>query len=609
MPLQFLRGRLASTFGAPSDILNTFRSPMPMEMYGQTDYAPQQQVPYGSQELMRTLPLPPTSPAGQLAGNVGAVVPLSPAEILQAARVARQAALAGGKVAQKGARLVGEELNATMMGERPNTILGAITPSPKYMYVPASQEEAFQASKMLRKQTPQEVWNKTGVAKYGNDFVKEISDKNAVAGFTHLEGVNNGERLRELAFDNPQLYSLMPELKNFGQLGLRENKMSGSFQKVGDTGSLVGYAPNENDLKTVMAHEVQHGIQDLSGWERGGSTKDIALDIAENKLKAEEIASKLERMQNKASDEAKRANPDLIAQATQWANKTMPEFYANADKSKIVKDYLLQNDPIYASLYQNHADLAYNKPALLGAEETYKRLAGEVQARSTQNRVNLTDEQRRQFFPFELKSEANPYGLDVAPEDLVFRTQMGQNQLRKNPKAAMENQNQLRKPVNTFQYPQQEATTKFNVPAFHGTGISKIAYPENKLSEMVDRTHFPGWFTESPELANYYAIARNEGNPTVLPVNLNIKKPLKLNFDMNDRSDMAYEAVKKLGLDPEFYPELVGKNWAHEIVNTYTFKKAAQEAGYDAIQVLEDGHKTYAPLKESGKQVKSRFQK
>jgi len=329
------------------------------------------------------------------------------------------------------------------------------------MYVPASQEEAFQASKMLRKQTPQEVWNKTGVAKYGNDFVKEISDKNAVAGFTHLEGVNNGERLRELAFDNPQLYSLMPELKNFGQLGLRENKMSGSFQKVGDTGSLVGYAPNENDLKTVMAHEVQHGIQDLSGWERGGSTKDIALDIAENKLKAEEIASKLERMQNKASDEAKRATPDLIAQATQWANKTMPQFFANADKSKIVKDYLLQNDPIYASLYQNHADLAYNKPALLGAEETYKRLAGEVQARSTQNRVNLTDEQRKQFFPFELKSEANPYGLDVAPEDLVFRTQMGQNQLRKNPKAAMENQNELRKPVNTFQYPLAPAGTRY----------------------------------------------------------------------------------------------------------------------------------------------------
>ncbi len=133
MPLQFLRGRLATTAGTPSDILNMFRSPMPMEMYGQTDYAPQQQVPYGSQELMRTLPLAPTSPAGQLAGNVGAVVPLSPAEILQSARLARQAALAGGKVGKSLAKHAGEEFNATLLGERPNTMLGAITPQPMFM--------------------------------------------------------------------------------------------------------------------------------------------------------------------------------------------------------------------------------------------------------------------------------------------------------------------------------------------------------------------------------------------------------------------------------------------------------------------------------------------
>jgi predicted GNAT family acetyltransferase len=107
-----------------------------MEVYGDVNYAPQQQVPYGSQELMQTLPLAPTSPAGQLAGNVGSFVPMTPAEALQAARVARQAALAGGKVAKKGARLVGEEFNATMLGERPNTLLGAVTPQPRFIVPP-----------------------------------------------------------------------------------------------------------------------------------------------------------------------------------------------------------------------------------------------------------------------------------------------------------------------------------------------------------------------------------------------------------------------------------------------------------------------------------------
>lgn len=136
IPLQALRGRLATTFGAPSDILNTFRSPMPMEMYGQTDYAPQQQIPYGSQELMQTLPLAPQGPAQQMAGNIGALAPLSPAEILQTARLARKAAMAGGATAKQAGRLVGEELNAAMLGERPNTLLGAITPKPMFAVEP-----------------------------------------------------------------------------------------------------------------------------------------------------------------------------------------------------------------------------------------------------------------------------------------------------------------------------------------------------------------------------------------------------------------------------------------------------------------------------------------
>lgn len=97
MPLQFLRGRTAATLGAPSDILNFLRSPLPMEVAGDVDYAQQAQVPYGLQELLRTLPLPPQGTAQAAAANVGAVVPLSPIEALQAARAARQAAFATGK--------------------------------------------------------------------------------------------------------------------------------------------------------------------------------------------------------------------------------------------------------------------------------------------------------------------------------------------------------------------------------------------------------------------------------------------------------------------------------------------------------------------------------
>jgi hypothetical protein len=104
MPVQALRGRVAATAGMPSDILNMLRTPMPMEMYGDVDYGPQTQVPYGSQELLKTLPLPPQGPAQQAAANLGALAPMTPAEALQAARLARQTALAGGRATVAGGK-------------------------------------------------------------------------------------------------------------------------------------------------------------------------------------------------------------------------------------------------------------------------------------------------------------------------------------------------------------------------------------------------------------------------------------------------------------------------------------------------------------------------
>lgn len=341
-----------------------------------------------------------------------------------AARGAETGLLSAGRAGERLAERVVPQVMER--GGLPAQLLGDLSQgSRRQMYIPATKDEAFAASKLLKTKTPQEVWKETGVGKYGGEYVKEISDKEATAGFTHLYDVNNGNQLRERAFEHPELYSIAPELKDIQQFGLRENLLSGNFNKIGEGKMIVGKAPTEKDLKTVMAHEMQHGVQDLYGWERGGSIKDIGMDIAENKLKANEVMTKLERMQNVASDEARRANPELIAKAKKWADETGGPWYEGADEKMITKDYLLSQDPVYKSLYQTHADLAYNKPALLGPEETYNRLYGEAQARSTQNRVELTPEERLQYYPFEYKSEQNPYGLDVKPEDLLSRNNGG----------------------------------------------------------------------------------------------------------------------------------------------------------------------------------------
>ena len=122
LPIDVLRGRLAGLLGAPSDILNLLRTPQPTEMFGQVDYTPQTQVPYGSEQFLKELPLAPTSRVGQVAGQVASFVPLNPMPAVRGV--------------QKIGQMAGEELAATMMGQRPNSMMSKVVPQPLFAVAP-----------------------------------------------------------------------------------------------------------------------------------------------------------------------------------------------------------------------------------------------------------------------------------------------------------------------------------------------------------------------------------------------------------------------------------------------------------------------------------------
>ena len=101
VPLDVLRGRLAGLLGLAPDVLNFMgRSPMPTEMFGETQYEPSQQLPYGSEYYLKNLPLAPTSRVGEVAGQAGAFVPLNP---MPAARAVAAGARALGPTAARAA--------------------------------------------------------------------------------------------------------------------------------------------------------------------------------------------------------------------------------------------------------------------------------------------------------------------------------------------------------------------------------------------------------------------------------------------------------------------------------------------------------------------------
>jgi hypothetical protein len=123
LPIDVLRGRIAGLFGLVPDVLNFMgRSPMPTETFGETQYDPRPQLPYDTDYYLKNLPMAPTSRVGQVAGQAASFVPLNPMPAVRGM--------------QKVGQVVGEELAATMMGQRPNSMMSKVVPQPLFAVAP-----------------------------------------------------------------------------------------------------------------------------------------------------------------------------------------------------------------------------------------------------------------------------------------------------------------------------------------------------------------------------------------------------------------------------------------------------------------------------------------
>ena len=122
LPVDVLRGRLAGLLGLPADIANLLRAPSPTEMFGDISYEAPAQFSYTTEKFLKDLPLAPTSRVGQLAGQAASFVPLNPMPAVRGV--------------QKVGQVVGEELAATMLGQRPNTMMSKVVPQPLFAVAP-----------------------------------------------------------------------------------------------------------------------------------------------------------------------------------------------------------------------------------------------------------------------------------------------------------------------------------------------------------------------------------------------------------------------------------------------------------------------------------------
>jgi len=250
--------------------------------------------------------------------------------------------------------------------------------------------------------TPEEIWQQTGTFR-GPDkqWRQEISDKGSKITEDVYNQISANKQFKGpmgQALQHEELYNAYPQSAGIPTTMFADAAPSGNML-YGRTGTFqtpqitVG-GPSSMDQRSVALHELQHAIQQKEGFARGGSLNSFKPnDIFSTKaLEDASIIDKLMRGSNLDQLEAKQRFESLF--------KRSPETGAFSALERIGTGKELDAARDAARLAE--------KPF-----ESYRRLAGEAEARATQKRRNLTDEQRKAIFPLE--------SYDVPIKDLIFR--------------------------------------------------------------------------------------------------------------------------------------------------------------------------------------------
>lgn len=176
----------------------------------------------------------------------------------------------------------------------------------------------------------------------------------------------NGGKLSKV-IDAPELFKAYPQLKDVRiETDAIMNDMPSNGEYNSKTNTITIHADELKYMNGILNHEIQHAIQDIEGFARGGSPRLIRGEV---KKKLNDVTKQIRQLRAEGKE----------------------------DEAKALVE---KNRGLY-NAYQKNDD--YN---------SYKSLAGEVEARNVSARLNMTPEERR-------KSLAESTE-DVARKDQIF---------------------------------------------------------------------------------------------------------------------------------------------------------------------------------------------
>lgn len=217
--------------------------------------------------------------------------------------------------------------------------------------------------------------------------------------------------------DAPELFKAYPELKN---VRLETDTMMNDLPSNGEfspsTNTITIHSDNLKYLNSILNHEIQHAIQHIEGFARGGNPEYLQwrIEAAKKEWRAHAWADAL---RDKAEEIGEHYNQVEVEKALidEYKEMGMDNDEWMPDKETRIKgfNYFARgyadrsfDDDIRAFRLNESTRSDYNPYV------EYTKLGGEAEARNVQARMGMNDEERRASLAAETE--------DVAREDYIF---------------------------------------------------------------------------------------------------------------------------------------------------------------------------------------------
>ncbi|MBE6441282.1 MAG: hypothetical protein E7022_02975 [Desulfovibrio desulfuricans] len=232
--------------------------------------------------------------------------------------------------------------------------------------------------------------------------------------------MEHGAKLEEV-IEAPELFKAYPELRDVHVIFMRPSTMEGYlglWNRVGKTiklnkkllDSAVG---QENKIKKVLLHEIQHAIQENEGFERGGNAALFEHVVSEFNDEIKFLRNNLAQLEKWSGikDFVSESMRAVVAGEKKFADhwrdldefkKTNPDYLDNVDAIKRVEKEISDAIDVFKAEHGN----------AMTADEMYRHLMGEVEARNTEARMNMSAAERLASLATETE--------DVAREDQII---------------------------------------------------------------------------------------------------------------------------------------------------------------------------------------------